>query len=89
MCYHQKVDDQQENQKMREFVKVERLSAHDVVIDVMIMSTIEKYANDQSNYILEVNIVVSILLRVISTSKNSPYNQFISHFNNVTIEFLS
>ena len=74
---------------MREFVQVERLSAHDVVIDVMIMSTIEKYANDQSNYILEVNIVVSILLRVISTSKNSPYNQFISHFNNVTIEFLS
>ena len=89
MCYHQKVDDQQENQKMREFIQMERLSAHDVVIDVIIMSTIEKYANDQSNYILEVNIVVSILLRVISTSKNSPYNQFISHFNNVTIEFLS
>ena len=47
---------------MREFVQVERLSAHDVVVDVVIMGTIEKHANDQSHYILEVNIVVSILL---------------------------
>ena len=40
-----------------------------------------------SHYILKMNIVVSILLRAISTSKNSPYNQFITHFNSVTIEF--
>ena len=70
---------------MRKFVQVERLSAHDVVVDVVIMCTIEKHANNQSHCILEMNLVVSILLRAISTSKNSPYNQFIGHFNNVTI----
>ena len=71
---------------MREFVQVERLSVHDAVVDVVIMGIIEKHANDQSHYILEMNIVMSILLKAISTSKNSPYNQFINHFNNVTIE---
>ena len=69
---------------MREFVQVERLSAHDVVVDIMIINIIEKHVNDQSHYILEMNIVVSILLRAISASNNSSYNQFISHFNNVT-----
>ena len=73
---------------MREFVQVERLSAHDVVVDIMIINIIEKHVNDQSHYILEMNIVVSILLKAISASKNSPFNQFISHFNNVTIEFV-
>ena len=56
---------------MREFVQVERLSAHDVVVDIMIINIIEKHVNDQSHYILEMNIVVSILLRAISASKNS------------------
>ena len=64
------------------------LSAHDAMVDVVIMDIIEKHANDQSHYILEMNIVVLILLKAISTSKNSPYNQFISHFNNVTTEFV-
>ena len=60
---------------MKEFDQVKRLlSAHDVVVDVMIIDIIEKYANDQSHYIIEMNIVVSILLKTISTSKNSPYN---------------
>ena len=73
---------------MREFVQVERLSAHDVVVDMMIIGMIEKHVNDQSHYILKMNIVVSILLRAILVYKNSSYNQFISHFNNVTIEFV-
>ena len=88
LCYHQIVDDQKKDQEMKEFVQVERLSAHDIVIDVIIMGIIEKHANDQSYYILEMNIVMSILLKAILASKNSPYNQFISHFNNVTIEFV-
>ena len=66
---------------------MERLNAKDVVVDVVIMGIIEKHANDQSHYIIEMNIVVSILLRAISTTKNSLYNQFINHFNNVTIDF--
>ena len=52
LCYHQKVDDQKKDQEMKEFVQVERLSAHNVVIDVIIMGIIEKHANDQSYYIL-------------------------------------
>ena len=60
------------------------LSAHDAMVDVVIMDIIEKHANDQSHYILDMNIVVSVLLRAILTFKNSLYNQFISHFNNVT-----
>ena len=84
LCYHQKVGDQQEDQEMREFVQVKRLSTHDTVVDVVIMDIIEKHANDQSHYILDMNIVVSVLLRAILTFKNSLYNQFISHFNNVT-----
>ena len=67
---------------------MERLNTHDVVVDLVIMGMIKKHANDQSHYILEMNIVVSILLRAISTSMNFPYNQFISHFNNATIEFV-
>ena len=50
------------------------VKAHDAMVDVVIIGIIEKYANDQSHYILEMNIVVSILLTTISTSKNSPYN---------------
>ena len=73
---------------MREFIQVKRLSTHSVVVDVVIIDIIEKHTNDQSHYILEINIVVSILLRAISASKNSPCNQFINHFNNVTIKFL-
>ena len=84
LCYHQKVGDQQEDQEMREFVQVKRLSTHDTVVDVVIMDIIEKHAYDQSHYILDMNIVVSVLLRAILTFKNSLYNQFISHFNNVT-----
>ena len=42
----QKVNDQQKDQKMREFVQVEMLSTHDAVADVVIMCTIEKHAND-------------------------------------------
>ena len=60
---------------MKEFDQVKRLlSAHDVVVDAMIIDIIEKYANDQFHYILDINIIVSILLTTISTSKNSPYN---------------
>ena len=70
---------------MRDFVQVEKLRAHNVVVDMVMMGIIEKHANDQSHYILEMNIVVSILSRTISASNNSSYNQFISHFNNVTI----
>ena len=50
------------------------VKAHDAMVDVVIIDIIEKYANDQSHYILEMNIVVSILLKAISTSKNSLYN---------------
>ena len=88
LCYHKKIDNQQENQEKRKFIQVKGLSAHDAMVDVVIMDIIEKHANNQSHYILEMNIVVLILLKAISTSKNSPYNQFISHFNNVTIEFV-
>ena len=71
---------------MREFVQVERSSTHDVMVDMVIMGIIEKHTNNQSHYILEMNMVVSILLRAILVSNNSSYNQFINHFNNVTIE---
>ena len=56
---------------------MERLNTKDVVVDVVIIGIIEKHANGQSHYIIEMNIVVSILLRAISTTKNSLYNQFI------------
>ena len=65
--------------KKRKFVQVERVSTHDAVVDVVIMGIIEKHANDQSHYILGMNIVVATLLRAVSTSKDSPYNQFITH----------
>ncbi|RVW93843.1 hypothetical protein CK203_028198 [Vitis vinifera] len=42
LCYHQIVGDQQEDQEKREFVQVERLRAHDAVVDVVIMGIIEK-----------------------------------------------
>ena len=86
LCYHKKVGNQQKDQKMREFVQVERSSTHDVMVDMVIMGIIEKHTNNQSHYILEMNMVVSILLRAILVSNNSSYNQFINHFNNVTIE---
>ena len=53
---------------------MKRLNAHDVVINVVIMGIIEKHSNDQFHYILDINIIVSILLITISTSRNSPYN---------------
>ena len=55
---------------MRQFVQIKRLSTYDVVVNVVIMGIIEKHVNDQSHYVLEMNIVVSILFRAISTSKN-------------------
>ena len=70
---------------MKEFDQAKRLlSAHDVVVDVMIIDIIEKHANDQFHYILDINIIVSILLTTISISK--PYNWFITYFNSVTIK---
>ena len=59
---------------MKEFVQMKRLNAHDVVINVVIMGIIEKHSNDQFHYILDINIIVSILLTTMSPSKNFPYN---------------
>ena len=42
LCYHQKVGNQEENQEMRDFVQVEKLRAHNVVVDMVIMNIIKK-----------------------------------------------